>query len=186
MAAINFPSSPTQGQSYTENGQTWYYDGVKWVSGGTFGQSALTPMYQQGVWTPVPSRGSIAAALTPTRWIWSRIGNTVTVSAFVADFTDTSTNAISISGIPYSATNVVSGAATSSRIATTNGGITLCFVRGGIDNEIQFLCTANSKTSPWIQPQYADTTVSSNSTYFTVTYPTDDTTWTPINGATVL
>lgn len=141
--------------------------------------------YQQGGWTPVPSQGSIDAVLAPTRWVWSRIGNTVTVSAFISNFTDTSSSVIELGGIPYSATNVVSGPASSSRIATTVGGVTLCYLRGGIDDMIQFLCTTDSKTNPWVQPKYSDATAANNSTYFTVTYLTDDTTWTPQNGATV-
>ena len=31
--AIDFPSSPTTGQSYTANNQTWIYNGVGWASG---------------------------------------------------------------------------------------------------------------------------------------------------------
>jgi microcystin-dependent protein len=31
--ALNFPSSPTTGQTYTANGQTWTFNGVGWASG---------------------------------------------------------------------------------------------------------------------------------------------------------
>ncbi len=31
MAVINFPSSPTVGQSYTFNGRTWTWNGQGWV-----------------------------------------------------------------------------------------------------------------------------------------------------------
>lgn len=29
--AIDFPNSPTNGQSYTSNGRTWQYDGTAWT-----------------------------------------------------------------------------------------------------------------------------------------------------------
>ncbi len=32
MAALDFPSSPTVGQTYTANGRTWQWDGVSWNS----------------------------------------------------------------------------------------------------------------------------------------------------------
>lgn len=32
MAAINFPSGATPGQIHSENGKTWTYDGVSWIS----------------------------------------------------------------------------------------------------------------------------------------------------------
>ena len=32
MAALDFPASPTVGQTYTANGSTWTWDGVSWVS----------------------------------------------------------------------------------------------------------------------------------------------------------
>ena len=35
MAAINFPSSPTNGQTYTINGRVWVYDGVSWNAQGS-------------------------------------------------------------------------------------------------------------------------------------------------------
>ncbi len=58
--AINFPDSPTIGQSFTAVKRTWTWDGVKWValSGGP---DALSDgrIYgrQNSAWTPVPSGG---------------------------------------------------------------------------------------------------------------------------------
>ena len=31
MPAINFPNSPTNGQSYTEIGKTWIFTGGRWI-----------------------------------------------------------------------------------------------------------------------------------------------------------
>lgn len=49
MAALDFPASPTVGQTYTANGGTWRWDGTSWVGGNT-----LT----------VPYGGTGAASLT--------------------------------------------------------------------------------------------------------------------------
>ena len=32
MAALDFPASPTVGQTYTANGSTWTWDGVSWLA----------------------------------------------------------------------------------------------------------------------------------------------------------
>jgi hypothetical protein len=31
MAALNFPVSPTNGQTHTENGTTWVFNGSAWI-----------------------------------------------------------------------------------------------------------------------------------------------------------
>ncbi|QIN96649.1 hypothetical protein [Synechococcus phage S-N03] len=211
---VNFPSSPSQGDTYTYEAITYTFDGEKWVgstassfndvtvSGASAnvilqGNDSITTdqtftfndqggklvPYQQGVWTPTVSQGTHNGPVD--RQSWARIGNTVMLSGYVTDLTDTSSAVIAVESIPYSASIVVSGSASSSRVATTAGGVTLCYVRGGIDDQIQFLCTADSASNAWVQPRYSDTTAGNNSIYFSITYRTDDTTWTPINGATV-
>lgn len=32
MAALNFPSSPTVGQTYTENSRSWTWTGTSWAA----------------------------------------------------------------------------------------------------------------------------------------------------------
>jgi hypothetical protein len=32
MATLNFPASPTVGQTYTANGKTWQWNGTAWIS----------------------------------------------------------------------------------------------------------------------------------------------------------
>lgn len=36
MAALNFPASPTLGQAYTANSNTWKWNGTSWVSSNSF------------------------------------------------------------------------------------------------------------------------------------------------------
>lgn len=44
MAALDFPSSPTNGQTYTANGSTWTYDSAttSWVSANASGGGGAT------------------------------------------------------------------------------------------------------------------------------------------------
>jgi len=179
MAAINFPSSPTQGQSYTENGQTWYYDGVKWVSGGTFGQSALTPMYQQGTVTVTSN-----ATMTSSAGYWIRIGNFVRLQcAAVFSSGQTSTDTLIMDGLPYSRQPPGAG---SLAAANTCGGY-ICYTSGsaartilfGSGNQYQFREKNDS------MPSLTIANLSSTDTRWVVEYITDDTTWTPQNGATL-
>jgi hypothetical protein len=136
--------------------------------------------YQQGTWTPVLSRGGYD--LDPSRNVWSRIGNTIILSGYMNNLSSTAGYTIEVSGAPYNTVGTVGGSATSSRIASSPGGITQCYIRDS-DSAIIFLCTTDSKSDPWVSPKYSDATTSSNGVYFSVTYITDDTTWTPQNGA---
>ena len=141
------------------------------------------PSYQQGVWTPVMSKG--AYETIASRNVWSRIGNTIVLSGYLRKLTSTATFTIDVSGAPYPASCVCSGAATGNRIGTSVGGITQCYIRDS-DSAIQFLCTSDAKTNPWESPKYSDANDADNGLYFSVSYLTDDTSWTPSNGAEVV
>ena len=189
MAAINFPGSPSTGDVYSQNGQSWTYDGAKWVSGGTYAASSLTPRYQQGLWTPTPSQGSITTANAR----WSRIGNQVTIQANLRGFTNTSSNDdIAITGVPYTRVtdlfaigsmrtgclNYGHGRTVNSCLMATNEvrvGVSIPSVDGTAATAASYTPYTN-----FITASQADTQL-----VFTITYFTDDTTWTPINGATV-
>ncbi|QJC69100.1 hypothetical protein [Synechococcus phage S-H34] len=181
MAAINFPSSPTQGQSYTENGQTWYYDGVKWVSGGTFGQSALTPMYQQGTWAPTLTLGS--ATVYENRW--TRIGNQVTVYCALGSFTDTTSNAaIAVEGMPYQVTGKAVGSAIVNKAVTSNN-VQVDHVYIESETTLQFINSGANDTDNWRNLLHSGMGSNNCDIWFTITYITNDTTWAPAAGATV-
>lgn len=44
MAALNFPSSPTVGASYTANGKSWLWDGTRWVPDLTNYSTGMLPL----------------------------------------------------------------------------------------------------------------------------------------------
>ena len=229
MAAINFPISPNAGQSYTQNGATWYYDGVKWVSGGTFGQSALTPMYQQGYWKPTVNTtdnvdtwltNGVSGGLGMSNWTasWNRTGNQVTLEFYLTiTNAGTSAAALQMTSIPYSRAvpNPLPGGGKDGPGTDTGGywnvnangvlfsGLFLGSFTGLIAYMYNNWDNTNNNTTAAEggitfqavgQPNVAVTGTTAisgsnvdNGAYLSgnITYTTDDTTWTPINGATV-
>ena len=213
MAAINFPSSPTAGESYTQNGATWYYDGVKWVSGGTFGQSALTPMYQQGTSTPyfVSITNAYADALSSyasQTMSWARVGNLVSFNLYCESGANWSlTNGaqpgsfVGINGLPY---HMVAGAASGYPSCTIGywnkmawtlldqdsfaGGNPTAYLGSDTLGPTVGLAypTWASSGQDIARIAFSDSVWKGNSAIqISGQYITDDTTWTPVDGATV-
>jgi hypothetical protein len=144
--------------------------------------------YQQGIWTPTLSHGSVSTAVCT----WSRIGNAVTLAANLTAFSDTTTAAqIEITGIPYPRDNqfVIGSIRTSclnfgegsSPHATLNVGdiikvgVSTPSIGGTAAPTAGYVNYGN-----FISAQAANTQL-----VFRITYYTENTTWTPINGATV-
>jgi hypothetical protein len=68
MAALDFPTSPTIGQTYTANGGTWVWDGTVWSSANvlpaTSGGTGLTSPGTSG--NVLTSNGTTWTSATPT------------------------------------------------------------------------------------------------------------------------
>ena len=217
---VNFPSSPSQGDTYTYEAITYTFDGEKWVgstassfndvtisgasanvilqgndsittdqtftfpnSGGEIGTGPAgysNVGYQEGDWVPSCDQGTLAYTAANTRWI--RIGNMVTVQALLYTFSSTVASTINIISLPYNCP--VGQAAGSCFYQNCKVGYNVVYVaesgtyNGGI---IQFY---NTSTSAWDALKYSNFT-GAFTVYLTATYKTDDTTWTPINGATI-
>ena len=196
MAAINFPSSPTQGQSHTENGQTWLYDGVKWVSGGTFGQSALTPMYQEGIWTPRLAQNNdlaqIATGYSNQVGRYTRTGNVVTtfctLNMIDSSGLSSTTQALTVIDFPYKCVNDSAHYGVSGSVHAngwTDGTVVFVNVlmRNNDSRTNPIYYATSSKNGTYGQVNYGH--IGTGSLIFVMTYRTDDTTFVPINGATV-
>ena len=134
--------------------------------------------YQQGVWTPTVNAGTITSSLNS----WERIGNQVTVRARIKSFTTLSASGIFVQGKPY-LTAANTAALGSAMVTQFNNAATASYAEG---TNIEFFQCSTGGNNPWRPQQYADRWNDANSAiWFQVTYLTDDTTWTPINGATV-
>lgn len=130
--------------------------------------------YQQGVWTPTGIQGVGTVSNTE----WSRIGNQVTIAAVLAGIATGNTGAFVVQGIPYpNRFSGCKGACMSQGFASPPTAI---YITAGGDS-CEFY---QSTSSTWVQATY-NMLSTNGAVYFTATYSTDDTTWTPINGATV-
>ena len=152
-------------------------------TGGSSG-SALIVGYQQGTWTPAVVTGTVTTVVGQ----WTRIGNRVTVDFSLTGFSDTTSgNNIIVNGVPYDrgANDTSVGAIRLKWInfttvpitatATINSSSNILFY-GSIDaGDLESITHAKIVTAEAANAQIKGS----------LSYPTDDTTWTPINGAAV-
>ncbi|QIN96935.1 hypothetical protein [Synechococcus phage S-H34] len=137
--------------------------------------------YQQGVWIPASDQGTLNYVFANTRW--TRVGDMVTVWTLVDTFSSSASSTINIISLPY---NCPFGqAAGSCFYKNCKVGYDVVYVansgthNGGV---LQFYQTSSAS---WDALKYSNITGAGFTVYLTATYFTDDTTWTPINGATV-
>ena len=155
--------------------------------------SALPPVgatsnagYQQGTWNPQVGEGGLDYEAA----VWTRVGNQVTVWAQLYNFTETSSNnSINILNCPYKATVAVAAGSAFyayGDVSDDAGGFTTTFISDSDSvpgNTFIQLYAAGSGTFRVMD--YANIRQSSFNLYLTASYITADTTWQPINGATV-
>ena len=144
--------------------------------------------YQQGLWTPTLSQGSVGTA----DCTWSRIGSTVTLIANLREFSDTSTaSQIEITGAPYPRDNQFTIGTL--RTSCLNFGEGACphstmntgdIIRIGVSTP-SIGGTAAPAASYVNYSSFITAQASNTQLVFCITYHTTDTTWTPINGATI-
>ena len=67
--AIDFPNSPTNGQTYTVGSFTWQYDGEKWIAANGITLDGLTD-----VTAPSPSSGDFLK-WNGSAWVSSQLSN---------------------------------------------------------------------------------------------------------------
>ena len=208
---INFPSSPSQGDTYVYQSITYTYDGEKWVgsTAGAFNDvvisgntadvilqgndSILTDQtftfndqggklvpYQQGVWIPSCELGTLEYANVNT--VWTRVGNLVTLTSQLYSFTATSADTINIIGLPY---NVPSGAVAGSCFYQFGkAGYSTVYVSDSNTFAGGIIQLYNTSAGAWDAFKYSN--ITGNFTiYVQAAYLTDDTTFVPINGATI-
>ena len=155
--------------------------------GGNNGGGDGTPgvRYQEGTWTPTSETGTID--IVADRCVWSRTGNTVTVSGNIDSFSDTSANSyINISGLPYVSESSTVGVCYSGRIATSQGQVNVAYTT----ENASFILFASSPTDPNTPPLVATHSDIGEGTslrflWWTITYQTEDITFVPGTGTIV-
>ena len=148
--------------------------------GGTLSTSNV--VYQQGVWTPVISFGSYSTASS----YWTRIGNRVQVDVSVNNFTDSTTNSpIEFSGLPYDRTTESFNTQGATRTRYINFDK---YVSCGItaSNFVRFYSNISGDAAATLNHSNIVTANKGSAQFiFNLSYLTDDTTFVPINGATI-
>ena len=87
--AINFPSSPSVNDSHTSNGKTWIWNGEYWKLYGTqikgvsleISDTPPSPSVPGDLWF----ESDTGSTFTYYDGAWVELGNTATVTAFLAD-----------------------------------------------------------------------------------------------------
>ena len=135
--------------------------------------------YQQGVWIPAINQGSVDF----NGPIWSRVGNMVTIESRVKNFTQTSgTKSIEVSNFPYQFDFTTAAGGTAGSVMSSNTEkICQCSYMNGVGDLNFYVAGLNAV---WSSLRFQDVAVSTE-IVFQITYRTDDTTWTPQNGATL-
>lgn len=139
--AINFPTSPSEGDQYTYEGRTWRFDGTAWVRVGKSAGSVFSAFSFTGdgsttafdLTDDIPSLTSISDADT-VMWfedgIWQRPGADFTISGTVVTRTTAPANGAVIAGVlieslgnysaaPFDVDDLTNIAATSRDLLTT-------------------------------------------------------------------
>lgn len=139
-------------------------------------------VYQEGVWTPVLSVGSYVTASA----YWTRIGNRVEVDVSVTNFTDSTTSsAIELSGLPYDRTTESFSTQGATRVRYIDFDN---YVSCGITSASAIRFYSSNSGDAAATLNHSDiVTANKNSAQFifNLSYLTNDTTFVPINGATI-
>lgn len=137
--------------------------------------------YQQGFWTPFASVGNITSA---TGW-WTRIGNRIELECSVTGFSNTfDTGPIEIGGAPYARLSSFSSAGSCrTRFVNFSNYLTV-----GITNTnfCRFYSVDSGDVATALSYSSMVTASKDQAQFmFSYSYLTYDTTWQPINGATI-
>ena len=144
------------------------------------GGTLSTVPYQQGSWIPSCEKGTLEYTNDIT--VWARVGNLVTLTTQLYSFTATSADTINIIGLPY---NVPSGAVAGSCFYQFGkAGYSTVYVSDSNTFAGGIIQLYNTSAGAWDAFKYSN--ITGNFTiYVQAAYLTDDTTFVPINGATI-
>ena len=158
---------------------TMYPDGTTSLSG----VSGKVVGYQQGIWTPRWILGITPASYVSTEGKWSRVGNLVTFFGRIqGNGGGSDGNSVRLGKLPY---NQAPGSGEGTVTVGYPGGLFgnpafpfWCLITADEDY-FQFFSNSGGQIIG------SDLTSTAKTFHFSGSYLTNDTTWTPINGATV-
>ena len=146
----------------------------------TVGGTLSTVGYQQGEWdiSLVDSTNNY----TSYQPVWSRIGQAVTVNGRFGFSDSSKASAIRIVGMPYPIDEIGHGVITGSAMCEEKPGAGAITTYVASDQSIRvYLNTSTGNFTALKYSNFNDNAI----IVFSITYYTDDTTWVPINGATI-
>lgn len=151
------------------------------------GGTLSTVVYQQGNYTPAPLLGTCTSIAD--RCFWVRVGNKITINGSATDISNTTSgDPFQLVQLPYPCSVESYGSAMATRIATTISSAS-CQVSASYvtpDSEITFYVNSPAPGNSAKVIVHSDVDSNTASTvYWNLTYLTDDTTFVPINGATI-
>jgi hypothetical protein len=131
--------------------------------GGTAAANKLDD-YEEGTWTPVIGSGTMIAAAGVN--VYTKVGREVTLHGAVSNFSDiTSSNTVALSGLPFTASGVGTGAIFLQR---SNKVVTSSYVNVG-GTQITFYGPYTAGFAPLIHADFNNT---SATIYYSLTYTT--------------
>lgn len=147
--------------------------------------------YQQGVWACVLN-GSASGntVINSGQYIWSRVGNQVFIDFAIAGGNQTTSGDVTLQGLPYTASPACSqytgfvGDRQSIAYGSTYDDIYVR-INGGIGDESKIQVMQKNSNDHGQLNNGGGSLTSSFVMRGHISYRTNDTTWTPINGATV-
>ena len=146
--------------------------------------------YQEGVWTPEVAGSSSAGSYTYTNNIgrWTRMGNTVYIQGYLTNINTVSSGSgtMLIINFPYmpSSDNNSTGNVRFDQVDLPVDTVYVVPTTSN-DNRCGFQAIKDNANDVSLSLSSSTFTSTSADIFMSMTYITDDTTWTPIDGATV-
>jgi len=146
------------------------------------GGTLSTVGHQQGLWTPTVN-SPFTVDVNAERCMWSRIGNTVFLCAYISKISASTTGGggLNIDGMPYAVNqNGNYGSMMSQHLGITCNAVYFSAAS-------QVIQPYQSASGTWQSVSLTDVNGAGNKgqIYLSATYFTDDTTFVPQNGATI-
>jgi len=97
MAALNFPNSPTTGQTFTGAGATWKWDGTHWIGDASGFAPIDSPVFTGDPQAPTPATADSDTSVATTAFVKAQgYATTASLGSYVLKAGDTMTGALTV------------------------------------------------------------------------------------------